>query len=70
MDQCRVVDKNDFNGKLGKALQYLVRKPESWQLSKVHRNVYDELKFGNNSKSWTIVEVTGSGLNRKSVVTL
>ena len=70
IDQCRVVDKNDFNGKPGKAL---VRNPESetsswkfWEVPRVHRNVYDELKFGNNGKSWTIAEVTRNGLNRNT----
>lgn len=71
--QCKVVSKNDFNGKPTKVLRYVVRDPESmvqswkfWDLSRAHSNVYQELKHGNNDKGWTIMEVTREGLNKNT----
>lgn len=49
--QCKVVSKNDFNGKPTRVLRYVIRDPESmvqswkfWDLSSAHPNVYRELK--------------------------
>jgi hypothetical protein len=72
--QCKVVSKNDFNGKPTKVLRYVVRNPESkvqgwkfWDLSRAHANVYHELKHGNDGKGWTVMEITreGLGMNTK-----
>jgi hypothetical protein len=71
--QCKVVPKNDFNGKPTKVLRYAVRDPEStvqgwkfWDLSRAHANVYHELRHGNNGNGWTIMEITREGLNKNT----
>jgi hypothetical protein len=71
--QCKVVSKNDFNGKPTKVLRYAVRDPEStvqtwklWDVSRAHANVYRELKFGNKGKGWTVMEITREGLNNNT----
>lgn len=60
VSQCKVVDKKDFNGNPIKVLRYAVRDPMStvkswkfWDLTRKHRNVYAELKHGNNGKGYT-----------------
>jgi hypothetical protein len=71
--QCKVVPKNDFNGKPTKVLRYVVRDPESmaqswkfWDLSRAHANVYHELMNGNNGKGWSIMEIIREGLNKNT----
>lgn len=67
--RCKVVPKRGYNGEPTKVLRYSVRDPKStiqdwkfWDLSRTHGNVYRELKYGNNGKSWTVMEITRRGL--------
>ena len=71
--QCKVVSKTSFDGKPTKVLRYVVRDPESmvqtwkfWDLPRAHKNVYYELRHGNNGKGWTVMEVTREGLNKNT----
>ena len=73
-EKVQLVDKIDFNNKPTKAVRYVVRDPESalrdnwkfWDLSRMHRNVFDELRDGNNGKGWTVMEITREGLNKNT----
>ena len=40
----------------------------SGYLSRAHKNVYHELKHGNNGKGWTVMKVTREGLNKKTSI--
>jgi hypothetical protein len=74
--EVKLVDKKDYNGDPIQALRYTVRDLRSrvqtskfWDLTRKHGNVYRELKYGNDGKGWTAMEITrqGTGMNTRYV---
>jgi hypothetical protein len=73
----KVETKPGYNGgPTTRVLRCVVRDPKSairgwkyWDLSRTHGNVWRELKYGNNGKGWTVMEITrqGTGMNTRYV---